>query len=271
VTAKRRPFGIDFSGARLAGKAIWIAEGRLEGQGCVTLIDCYPAMALPESGVDRAPALAALRRLIAATPDGIFGCDFPVGLPRDLLQGVDWKSFIASFGQRHEHADAFRDACRRIAKGREIRRDSDRLAKTPFCAWNLRLYRQTYHGLADIVAPLHREGHASIVSIEPPHPERAWIAETCPASVLKFLGLYRPYKGRDSSARRMRGDIVTALVDRRFLSKLRKAQRDRLVDDQGGDALDSVIACLAAASALRQLDGRMSETDRLEGRVFFEL
>jgi hypothetical protein len=271
VTATRRPFGVDFSGARSAGKAIWIAEGRLESGGGVTLIDCYPAMSLPGSGIDRAPALAALRRLIAATPDGIFGCDFPVGLPRDLLQGSDWKSFIAGFGLRHQHAEAFRENCRRVTQGRELRRDTDRLAKTPFCAWNLRLYRQTYHGLADIVAPLHRDGHASIISVEPPHPERAWIAETCPASVLKFLGLYRPYKGGTPSARKMRADIVAALTERRFLSKLRKAHRDRLIVDQGGDALDSVIACLAAASALHQLDCRISEIDRLEGKVFFEL
>jgi hypothetical protein len=69
----------------------------------------------------------------------------------------------------------------------------------------------------------------------------------------------------------MRADIVAALTERRFLSKLRKAHRDRLIEDQGGDALDSVIACLAAASALHQLDCRISEIDRLEGKVFFEL
>jgi hypothetical protein len=270
VTAKRRPFGVDFSGAKSAGKAIWIAEGRLDGRNRVQLVDCYPAATLPASGADRSLALAALRRLIATTPDGIFGCDFPVGLPRDVLQGADWKGFIADF-HRHEHADAFREACRRITGGKEIRRETDRVAKTPFCAWNLRLYRQTYHGLADIVAPLHRESQASIISVEPPHPQRAWVAETCPASVLKKLDLYRPYKGRTPAARRMRRDIVTALVDRRYLLAPSRPHRDRLIEDQGGDALDSVIACLAAASALRQLDRPISEIDRIEGKVFFEL
>jgi hypothetical protein len=270
VTPQRRPFGIDFSGARLAGKAIWIAEGRLDGRNRVELVDCCPASALPDSGADRALALAALRRLIAGTPDGIFGCDFPVGLPRAVLEGADWKGFIGGF-HRHEHAEAFRENCRRLAKGKEIRRDTDRIAKTPFCAWNLRLYRQTYHGLADIVAPLHRARLASVISVEPPHPRRAWIAETCPASVLKRLDLYRPYKGRSPSARSMRRDIIAALIERGHLLSPSRSQRDRLIEDQGGDALDSVIACLAAAEALRQLDGPISEIDRIEGKVFFEL
>lgn len=270
MTPKRRPFGIDFSGARLAGKAIWIAEGRLDGKNRVELVDCYPASALPRSGADRTLALAALRRLIATTPDGIFGCDFPVGLPRNVLQGADWKSFIGSF-HRHEHAEAFRETCRRITQGKEIRRETDKIAKTPFCAWNLRLYRQTYHGLADIVAPLHRERLASIISVEPPHPERAWIAETCPASVLKRLDLYRPYKGRTPATRSMRRDIIAVLNERGYLLAPSRSHQDRLIDDQGGDALDSVIACLAAAAALHQLGGPISETDRIEGKVFFEL
>jgi hypothetical protein len=271
VTSKRRPFGVDFSGAKSAGKAIWIAEGRLLGKRRVALVDCYPALALPDSGADRTLALAALRRLIATTPDGVFGCDFPVGLPRIMLQGADWRGFIAGFGRRYEHAEAFREACRRIANGRELRRDTDRLARTPFCAWNLRLYRQTYHGIADILAPLHRDGQASVISIEPPDPGRAWIAETCPASVLKFLDLYRPYKGATPSARRMRRDILAALVARDFLAAPTRSQRETLIEDRGGDALDSVLACLAAAAAVRQIATPISAIDRIEGKVFFEL
>lgn len=271
MTPKRRPFGVDFSGARSAGKAIWIAEGRLAGRRRVALVDCYPATALPDSGADRALALAALRRLIAATPDGVFGCDFPVGLPSVMLQGADWRSFIAGFSRRYEHAEAFREGCRRIAKGRELRRDTDRLARTPFCAWNLRLYRQTYHGIADVLSPLHRDGQASVISVEPPQPNCAWIVETCPASVLKSLDLYRPYKGTTAAAKRMRRDILAALVERDFLAAPTRSRRDRLLEDPGGDALDSVIACLAAASALRQIDTPISAIDRIEGKVFFEL
>lgn len=271
MTPQRRPFGVDFSGARSAGKAIWIAEGRLAGKRRVALVDCYPATALPDSGADRTLALAALRNLIATTPDGVFGCDFPVGLPRTMLQGIDWHGFVANFAQHYAHADAFREGCRRIANGRELRRDTDRLARTPFCAWNLRLYRQTYHGIADIVAPLHRNGQASVISVEPPDPGRAWIAETCPASVLKSLGLYRSYKGATAPARQMRRDILAALVERDFLAPTTRSQREILIEDRGGDALDSVLACLAAAAAARQLITPISAIDRIEGRVFFEL
>ncbi|MFZ5791962.1 MAG: DUF429 domain-containing protein [Pseudomonadota bacterium] len=267
----RRPFGIDFSGAEKAGKAIWIAEGRIGRKGAVALVDCIPALALPGSGVDRGPALAALVRLVAATRDGIFGCDFPVGLPRAVMQAPDWRRFVAGFATRHASAEDFRSDCRRLTQGREIRRDTDRRAKTPFCAWNLRLYRQTYHGLADVIAPLHRGKRAAVLPVERPHAGRAWIVETCPASVLKRLGLYRPYKGQDAGARRMRRHIIAALVERGHLLTPPKGLRDRLVDDHGGDALDAVLACLAAAAALKRLDQPVAPDERIEGKVYFKL
>lgn len=267
----RRPFGIDFSGAQKAGKAIWIAEGRVLRNGAVALIDCFPALALPGSGVDRSQALAALVRFIAATSDGIFGCDFPVGLPRAVTHAADWRRFIAGFARRHASAEAFRSDCRRLTKGREIRRDTDQRAKTPFCAWNLRLYRQTYHGLADVIAPLHCAKRATVLPVERPRAGRAWIVETCPASVLKRLGLYRPYKGRDAGARQMRRHIVAALVERGHLLAPPKALHDRLAQDHGGDALDAVLACLAAAAALKRLDEPATPDERIEGKVYFKL
>ena len=69
----------------------------------------------------------------------------------------------------------------------------------------------------------------------------------------------------------MRRDIIAALVERDFLAAPSRSQRNRLIDDQGGDALDSVVACLAAAASLRQLEKPISEIDRIEAKVFFEL
>lgn len=270
-SSRRRPFGIDFSGAQKAGKAIWIAEGRIGRKGIVALVDCIPALVLPGSGVDRAPALAAVVRLVAATSDGIFGCDFPVGLPRSVMQAPDWRRFIAEFGARYADADSFRAGCRRLADGCELRRDTDRRAKTPFCPWNLRLYRQTYHGLAHVIAPLHLSRRAAVLPVERPYAGRTWIAETCPASVLKHLGLYRSYKGKNERARKMRREIMDALIERGYLLPPTKALRDRLTQDHGGDALDAAIACLAAAAALKRLDEPVAPDERLEGKVYFEL
>jgi hypothetical protein len=44
-----------------------------------------------------------------------------------------------------------------------------------------------------------------------------------------------------------------------------------LIEDRGGDALDAVIACLAAAAAARRDHPPANEAERIEGRVYCEL
>ena len=95
------------------------------------------------------------------------------------------------------------------------------------------------------------------------------MAETCPASSLKRLGCYRPYKGR--------GDLLAA-ARRAILDRLTREGLScggglaaRAVADPGGDALDAIIA---AATMWRVADGphpalaARDEVDRLEARVF---
>ena len=267
---RRRALGVDFSGARDAGRAIWVAEGRI-GQRGLELIDCRPAAELPGGARDRATALAALVAHLGAQSDAVIGCDFPVGLPKKLVREADWPGFLVRFAKRHGSADAFRADCRKRSNGRELRRPTDIAAKTPFCAWNLRLYRQTYHGIADLLAPLVAAGLATVGPMQAAVDGRAWILETCPASVLKKLGLYRPYKGRAAALARSRGAILEALVAHGALAKPVPKLRARLIEDRGGDALDAVIACLAAAAAARRKHPPASAAEMLEGKVYFDI
>lgn len=267
---RRRAIGVDFSGARDAGRAIWIAEGRIGPRGFL-LADCRPATELPGGARDRATALAALVAYLGAQSDAVIGCDFPVGLPKKLVREADWLGFLARFAKRHGSADAFRADCRKRSNGRELRRPTDIAARTPFCAWNLRLYRQTYHGIADVLAPLVAAGRATVGPMQPPADGRAWILETCPASVLKRLGLYRPYKGRTAALARSRGAILGALVEHGALGKPAPKLRARIADDRGGDALDAVIACLAAADATRWNHAPATADEMLEGKVYFDI
>ncbi len=266
---RRRALGVDFSGARDAGRAIWIAEGAIGRRG-LELSECRPATELPGGARDRATALAALAAYLGAQRDAVIGCDFPVGLPKKLVREADWPGFLEKFPRRHASADEFRADCRKRS-ARELRRPTDIEAKTPFCAWNLRLYRQTYHGIADLLAPLVAAGRATVGPMQPPTEGRAWILETCPASVLKRLGLYRPYKGRAAALARSRGAILGALIERGALTKPPRPLRSRLIEDRGGDALDAVIACLAAAAAARREHPPASAAEMLEGKVYFEL
>jgi hypothetical protein len=63
-------------------------------------------------------------------------------------------------------------------------------------------------------------------------------------------GLYGPYKGPGRERRDARARIVAALRARGEL-QVRRSRAARLVDDAGGDALDSVVAAVAVAGALR--------------------
>lgn len=252
VVQPRPVYGVDFSGASMAGRKIWIARGVPAEHG-LRLEACYRAQELPDGGPQRTAALTALRQLIAREGDTCFGLDFPFGLPRSLVEEPDWEAFIARFAERFSDARHFRSACIQAAGGRELKRLTDRESQTPFCCYNLRLYRQTYYGLREVLAPLVRDGLACVLPMQAARPGRAWLLEICPASALKQYGLYRPYKGRGAAQAAARQQLVVELEGQGVL--LDDAQRRAVVDDCDGDALDSLIAAWSVWRALQRPAG----------------
>jgi len=124
-------------------------------------------------------------------------------------------------------------------------------AKTPFAAWHRRLYRQTWHSLVDLYGPLLRAGAVTVAPFQPADGRRPRLAEICPASTLKHLGLYRPYKGRGlADARRA---LLSETIARAGL-QVPRALREQAVEDPGGDALDAVIALAAAVRCRAQIE-----------------
>ena len=245
-------------------------------RGALAVESCRPALALPGGGAMRASALPALVRHLQRLGPAIVGCDFPfslpVGLPGAFVDGADWRGFVAAFPDRFRNAEAFRDACRAATGGRELRRLCDVEAKVPFCAWNLRLYRQTWHGIAGLLRPLALDGEVAVLPMDEPAADRLWLAEICPASFLKRLKLYEPYKGRAAAHRTMRAEILRRLVADRLLALPSPALERTLIDDPGGDALDSVIAAVATWRNWRDgvfEEGPRSAAEALEGRVYF--
>jgi len=260
----RRIFGVDFSGAADAGRRIWIAEGEPSPKG-LRILSCLPAEALPGGGREREPALSALGQFIARQGNGIFGCDFPFALPRTIMGAETWDGFIAGFD--HADAAAFRESCRRLSPGREPKRHTDRDAKTPWCAFNIRLYHQTYWGLAGLLRPLVQNGAVAVLPMQEPSPDKAWMIETCPASVLKHLAWQGSYKHAGLAGQRRA--ILQLLQHKGHLASLDGKLADRILADAGGDALDSVIAALATARALGDIAAGRGNGDRIEGRVYF--
>ncbi len=268
---RNRVYGVDFSGARDAGRRIWLAEGPIHEER-LRVERCYPAEELPGSGRDRHAALGALRRLIAGTPGAAFGLDFPFGLPLPLLEGAgSWEAFILSFPGRYPTADAFRQTCRARHPEGELKRETDLETRTPFSAYNLRIYRQTYFGTREVLYPLVREGAACVLPMQACCPDRAWVLEICPASTLKWAGLpAQQYKARTAEGRRTREAILNGIEARGKIEVASTALRARILEEEGGDALDSVIAAWATyrAVAAPEIDARARRAYALEGYVY---
>lgn len=265
---RRRVLGVDFSGARQAGDHIWIAAGTQSG-GRLSLESCHPARELSGGGRDRQSALAALTAFLKSERRAAAGLDFPFGLPRSLVDEDRWENFVRSFPRRYRDADCFREACRRAAAGRELKRRTDVEARVPFSAYNLRLYRQTYFGIVDVLLPLLDSTAASVVPMQPPKPGKVLLAETCPASLLKRLGLYVPYKGRGGALNDARRSLINDIIDKGLLNEPDKLLAERIVGDPGGDALDAVLAAIAAANLPRLRRATTDPVERIEGRIYF--
>jgi hypothetical protein len=263
-----RILGIDFSGARDAGRKIWIAEGR-RTDGPLKIDVCRPALELPGGG--RAPeiAIAALARHVIAEPNTIAGCDFPFSLPTQLVGAKDWRSFTVNFRQRFVDPLSFHDLCHQATGGIEIKRRTDREDKTPFNSFNLRLYRQTWWGIGHLLAPLVADDAVRIWPQMTRVDGKPTMVEVCAACSLIRLDCYPSYKGRTKKHRDARKRILDLLIARGFLVTPKRLLRSMLLDNQGGDALDAVIGAVAVNRST--LSAKRDRIDKLEGRVFYDL
>jgi hypothetical protein len=270
MTARSRVLGIDFSGARDAGNKIWIAEAIVTSHG-IEIESCKRARDLPGGAVDRESALRALVEHIAGKSDALAGFDFPFSLPATLISESSWENFVLAFAGRYPTPGSFRDDCATRTGGRELKRRTDIEARVPFSAYNLRLYRQTYWGIREVLHPLIVDDAARVIPMQTPRAGASVIAEICPASTLKRESLYGSYKGRDHKFRMAREFIVEQLIERRALRRPDTSFLSKLLDDTGGDALDAVIAAIGAARVAADPDtmSPRDDLDRIEARVYF--
>lgn len=261
-----RILGVDFSGASDAGRKIWIAEGKASSRGAFRLDSVIPAIDLPGSGKSPAQAIPALARHIAALGDARVGCDFPFALPQEQMGGASWRSFVLRYAADFTDADTFR-ALMRSRFPAEAKRLTDRIARTPFNAYNLRLYRQTWWGISGLLAPLVQSRAATVWPHQRVKAGKPVLIEICPACTLKALDLYPSYKGRGPLLRKARARILDGLIGHGALAPPPPSLHRLLLDNAGGDALDAVIGALAALHA--DLDAKPSAQMRREGWVYY--
>lgn len=231
-------YGIDFSGARDAARRTWITG--LDGDAV--------------SWVKRESELGEALADFVARVQCLVGIDAPLGLPAELMDS-GWEAWARGFTERYATPGEFREDCQRRA-GRERKRATDKEAKAPFAAWNLRIYRQTWRVMHEIVSPLLRGGKLVVVPQHAPRPGTTALMEVCPASTLQRLGIRVPYKGPGPDLRAARERLAKEF-----------GAPDVAVDDPGGDALDSVIAARVTADAVRL--GDWTEPVPGEGRIYY--
>src|SRR3954451_16332920 len=89
-------YGVDFSGAKLAGRNVWVARavpahrtrvpfnGHPPSRPVLRLVDLHRLEALAGTA-DRTPALAHLVGLIGESTAALWAMDFPFGLPIEVM------------------------------------------------------------------------------------------------------------------------------------------------------------------------------------------
>lgn len=225
--------GVDFSGADGAGSGIRLA----------TRVGDEPVRRL-----ERLDRRGLRDRILASARDGerhLWLVDAPFGLPLRTLEACgiasDWRAsvdWLASFGSPRD----WRRAVRAIDR-KEPKRTADRVAATPLASMNLRVFKQTWTVMVEILAPLVDAG----IRIDPmagPIDARVVVAEGCPASVLKRGGdSAKGYKGTGQPPRDRREAILRRAIDDWDLLA-DESVFDRCHDDEGGDDLDALLLTL---------------------------
>jgi uncharacterized protein DUF429 len=277
-------YGVDFSGARLAGRNTWVArlERERPGAGGARLRLAELARLETLCGTaERGAALKHLVGMIAESSRALWALDFPFGLPVEVVgERPVWSAqfeFLYEWGE-DDYGVGLECIRRAEQLGREkhIRRLTDIEERAPFDPYHYRIIYQTFYGMRDVLGPLRRRRETAILPFQYRRLEtaRRVLVEACPASTLKRLRLphqnYKQPEGGPLTRKRLRTrrailDGLSAHVS------IGDTDRRRIMRNGGGDALDAVLAAVGAARAWRETDhARVARHGRYprEGRLY---
>ena len=263
-------YGVDFSGARLAGRNTWVArverERRGRGLPPYRLAALEPLETLCGTA-ERASALAHLVRMIAESERALWALDFPFGLPVEVMgAGVRWAAqfdFLDEWGE--DDYGVGLECIRRaelLGAKKHIRRLTDVEEKAPFDPYHYRIIYQTFYGMRDVLGPLRRRRRTAVLPFHYrrlPGAERV-LVEACPASTLKRLGLpHQNYKQPEGGPLLRKRRLTRRVILDGLTAHVAVADRDRrrIMRNGGADALDAVLAAVGAAVSWRRSDHRL--------------
>ena len=160
--------------------------------------------------------------------------DLPASAPEAWVASARW---MRDFGSPR----AWRSGLRAVSR-REPRRVCDEAFRTPMAPMNLRVFKQTWTLIGEVLLPLAEAG----VRIEPVWrgdggaAPRVVVCEGCPASVLTSMGLApRGYKGGGEPPRAKRSEILKRLG--RGALRVPPALQSEAIADDEGDLLDAIL------------------------------
>jgi hypothetical protein len=277
-------YGVDFSGAKLAGRNTWVAT--LERRGgarreryALTELSCLEKLC---GTAERGPALAHLVELIARSDGALWALDAPFGLPVEVLDpGTRWPAQLEFLNDWGDDAYGvgleFLNRAKRLGGPMHIRRLTDHEARAPFDCYHYRIIYQTFYGMRDVLRPLARTRGTAILPFQYrrlPSARRV-LVEACPSSTLQRLGWphqnYKQPAGGPLTRKRLRTrrQILDALERHVAISP---RHRRVMMRNGGGDAIDAVLAGVGARHAWRDADhGAIARHPRyrLEGKLFY--
>lgn len=258
-------WGVDFSGAKEAGRNIWLARVQPDdgkrGAARLTELHCLESLA---GDTGRDVALAHLVKMIQASRDAVWAIDFPFAVPVEIMDdGCGWREqldFVAAWnGDAYAYGRWCVERAKRIGGKMHIRRSTDVLTKTPFDCYHYRIVCQTFHGMRDVLRPLSDHAGTAVLPFDLAKAKKAKriVVEGCPSSTLKRLGLphqnYKQPTGGPLTARR-RKTRRTILDGLKPLVWIDASHLRTIMRNPGGDALDAVIAAVGVAWAIGNVD-----------------
>ncbi|WP_428388362.1 DUF429 domain-containing protein [Mucisphaera sp.] len=259
--------GIDLSAARDAGRKTWITQATWDSSSSeLSVREVSAASDLLKVPADPDRLFPAIVDFLREQSSSLVAIDAPLSLPFAAMPD-GWHSAMIEAPVKYPTPEDLRSQLR------ETKRETDRESKTPMAPGNLRLYRQTHAAVTRLVHPLITQQAVRVFPLEKASSALPTLVEGCPASLLKAykdtLPL-KPYKGNRPEHREQRQAIL-AWLNQQVLIDIHKPLAQRVLDNSGGDALDSLLCASIAAGTLLMLTQPVAPIHRQEGRVFYRL
>jgi hypothetical protein len=276
-----RFYGVDFSGARKAGDATWVAELAPTSDAPGFTVTSLQSLSSLCGTAERAGALRHLTDLVLGSERALWGFDFPFGLPVELFPAnACWADQFVFLHEWEDDAygcglECVRRSLKRLRR-KHVLRTSDAEARTPFDTFHYRIIYQTFFGMRDVIGTLRPTRGTAVLPFQyrKLRTAKRVVVECCPGSVLKRAGVphqnYKQPAGGPLTRKRRRTrhailDWLAGVVafDDRF--------RGVMMRNPGGDAIDAVVAAVGAARAVAAADHRAVARHpryRREGHLF---